>query len=247
MWTACPPQQLPPPPAPGEVQLWLLSLDEPAWPSAQLHALLDDDEAARAARFVFPQHRLRFAHGRGLLRTLLAHATGLAPEALRFAYGPQGKPRLAGTAAAARPALRFNLSHSGSMALLGLAQGADIGVDIELPRAVPELQAIARSNFAPAEYQALMALAPERRADAFLAGWTRKEAFIKALGGGLSIPLASFEVTLDAQQPARLLHVADAQMPPEHFTLWAGRGAHDAWVACVVREPHAAVRNFSLR
>lgn len=221
-----------------------MSLDEPPWPPAQLHAVLDPAERERAARFHFPQHRERFAHGRGLLRHLLAHATGSDPSALRFDNGPQGKPRLAHPFA--QPDLDFNLSHSGAWALLALSDGAAVGVDIEWPRPVPELHAIAARNFAPAEQAELAALPGALAADAFLAGWTRKEAFIKALGGGLSIPLDSFEVTLDPHSPARLLRVHDAAHPAHAFTLWAGRTPQGAWAAAVVRRSEAIVQTFSL-
>ena len=236
--------RLPAPPAAGEVQLWLMSLDEPAWPSVDLHAVLDEAERQRASRFHFEPHRQRFAHGRGLLRHLLAHATGAAPEALRFELGPQGKPRLIAPDRRAR--LDFNLSHSGALALLGLSDGAAIGVDVELPRPVPELQAIAERNFAPAEQRSLAALPLAEQLDAFLAVWTRKEAFIKALGGGLSIPLDSFEVSLAVHEPARLVQVADPAHPPCAFTLWSARNPQGAWSAAVVRQAGASVQPFSL-
>ncbi len=237
---------LPPPPGPGEVQLWLMSLDEPAWPSADLHALLDTQERERASRFHFELHRLRFAHGRGLLRRMLAHCTGVAPDALRFEYGAQGKPRLVGQRNGSVP-LAFNLSHSGPYALLGLSDGAEIGADIEVPRAVPELNDIAAQNFAPGEQRTLRALPVERHADAFLACWTRKEAFVKALGGGLSVPLDGFEVSLDPDAPAQLLRSADPAHPVADFTLWAGRTPNDCWAACAVRRPQATVRTLTLR
>lgn len=235
-WTTVHPGALPSAPAPGEAQLFLLSLDDPPWPSDTLHALLAADETARAARFHFAHHRQRFAHGCGLLRRLLAHATGIAPEALRFDFGAEGKPRLAATMA--RPTIDFNLSHSEGWALVGLSDGAPIGVDIELARPVPDWAALAAQHFAPAEQQALASLPAELREDAFLAGWTRKEAFVKALGGGLAVALASSEVTLDPVGPARLLSTKDAAHPAAAFSLWAGRPAlpgSASWAAAVVR------------
>jgi 4'-phosphopantetheinyl transferase len=112
---------------------------------------------------------------------------------------------------------------------------------------VPELQAIAARNFAPGEQRSLQALPVPRQADAFLACWTRKEAFVKALGGGLSVPLDGFEVSLDPDAPARLLHSADPAHPVADFTLWAGRTPAHGWAACAVRRARATVRTFSLR
>jgi 4'-phosphopantetheinyl transferase len=251
-WVERSPAALPAAPALDEVQLWLMSLDAPAWPSSLLHDVLDDAERARAARFHFELHRRRFAHGRGLLRHLLGHALGMAPEDLRFAVGAQGKPGLesgpvAETAGDGRCALDFNLSHSGALMLLGLSDGAAIGLDIEVPRAVPELRAIAERNFAAGEQRELLALPPEAQADAFLAGWTRKEAFVKALGGGLSVPLDGFEVSLGPNTPARLLRSADPAHPVGDFMLWAGHTPEGCPCAAVVRNPRASVRTFSLR
>lgn len=228
----------------GEVQLWLMPLDQPPWPSADLHAVLEPAERERAGRFHFPQHRERFAHGRGLLRHVLAHATGQDAAQLRFETGPQGKPRLAHPFARAN--LDFNLSHSGAWALLGLSDGAAVGVDIEWPRLVPEMHAIAASHFAQAERAELAALPDTLQADAFLAGWTRKEAFIKALGGGLSIALDSFEVTLDPRSPPSLLRVGDPAHPVQAFTPWAKRTPQGAWSAAIVRRAKAIVQTFSL-
>ncbi|MCL4699167.1 MAG: 4'-phosphopantetheinyl transferase superfamily protein [Burkholderiaceae bacterium] len=230
------PGALPVAPAPDEAQLFLLSLDDPPWPSDTLYALLDAHESARAARFHFAQHRLRFAHGRGVLRRLLAPAPGLAPAALRFELGAEGKPRLA--AAMARPTLDFNLSHCEGWALVGLSDGAAIGVDIELPRPVSDWAVLAAQHFAPAEQQALAALPADVREDAFLAGWTRKEAFVKALGGGLAVALDSFEVTLDPYGPARLASSSDPAHPAAAFSLWAGRPPWPmpgGWAAAAVR------------
>ena len=223
-----------------------MSLDAPPWPSKDLHDLLDAGERERAARFHFALHRLRFVHGRGLLRRMLGHGTGIAPAAIRFDHGAQGKPRLADQTSVQGGGLDFNLSHSGPLALLALSDGAQIGVDIELPREMPDLLAIARRNFAPAEFRAMTAWPEHSRADAFLACWTRKEAFVKALGSGLSMPLADFEVSLDPDGPAQLRHVADPAHPISDFTVWAGRVPGGGLAATIVRRPGASVSRFSL-
>lgn len=248
-WIPCDRAGLPAPPARGRLQLWLMNLDDPPWPSATLWEVLDASERERAARFHFERHRSRFAHGRGLLRHLLAHATGGDPAGLRLVAGPQGKPRLAGKThePPPTPLVDFNLSHSDAWALLGLSDGSAVGVDIEVPRPVPELREIAERNFAPSERAALLALPERRQAEAFLACWTRKEAFVKALGGGLSVALDSFEVSLRPDEPARLLRSADAAHPVEHFTLWAGTTPQQHHCAAVVRRAGTSVQTFSLR
>lgn len=127
---------------------------------------------------------------------------GVPPGRVAFAYGAQGKPRLAGDG------VRFNLSHAEDEAVLAVARDRELGIDIERIRPDVECDEIAQRFFSPAETAALMALPSSARPPAFFAGWTRKEAFIKAKGGGLGIPLADFEVSLDPAGPARLLRTS---------------------------------------
>lgn len=235
------------PPGAGEVHVYLASLDEPPLPGNELRSTLEASEIERAARFHFEVHRRRFIHGRGLLRQVLGRVLDVPPASLRFETGAAGKPRLASPFSNRPPHLDFNLSHSADLALVALSDGAAIGADIEAPRAVPELAAIARQNFAPSERACLESLPVELQADAFLACWTRKEAFVKALGGGLSIALDSFEVSLDPRAPAALLACADPDHPCKAFTLAALRTPPGAWSAIVVRRANALVRTFSLR
>lgn len=183
--------------APDEVRVIAAGLDPGA---ARLHALselLATDERARAERFVFELHRRRFSAARGLLREVLGALLGVAPASLRFQYGPHGKPRLAGSW------LSFNVSHSGERALVAIARERELGVDIEAVRGDVEHEAIARRFFAPGEQRALASLPEHARARAFFEVWTRKEAYVKLLGGGLAEGLQGFEVGLGA--PARLL------------------------------------------
>jgi 4'-phosphopantetheinyl transferase len=245
-WVPIDVSNLPAPPRVGEVHAFLISLDEPPWPSAALWAVLEPAERDRAAHFHFEVHRRRFAHGRGLLRHVLGRALGVSPCDIRFAVGEQGKPRLDLPQAPAAT-LDFNLSHSADLALLALSDGAAVGADIEAIRPVPELKAIARQHFAASELAALEALPEDQQVDAFLACWTRKEAFVKALGGGLSIALDSFEVSLGPSTPPSLLACADPAHPHDSFTLAASRAPQGAWSAVVVRRAGAYVRTFSLR
>lgn len=157
-----------------------------------LDGLLSDAERARAARFHSPDHGRHFTAAHGRLRQLLAGVLGLAPQSLQFEVGAHGKPELAGPAAAT--GLRFNLSHSAGMGLVGWAWGRDIGVDIEAWRPMRDQPAVVRRYFSSVEIEAWKALPGERREQAFFEIWTRKEAYIKALGLGLSLPLDSFDV-----------------------------------------------------
>jgi 4'-phosphopantetheinyl transferase len=189
--------------AEGEVHVLLAALD--TLPAGALTARLSPEERARAERFHFARDRQRFVGARGLLRGLLGRYLGIEPAALQFAYGPRGKPSLMAEGGPGR--LRFNVSHSGGLALLAFAWGRELGVDIEWERPVPEAESIARSHFSPHERAALSRLAPAERSRAFFRCWTRKEAFIKATGDGLSLPLDVFDVTLAPGEPARLLRV----------------------------------------
>ena len=173
-------------PAPAPFELWLVDLREAPAP-ARLETL-SEAERARAGRFVFERDRRRFVAAHCALRQLLSARTGLAPEALRFADGPHGKPALAGRAACA-----FNLSHSQDVALVAIADGGDIGVDVEVLRPFDDAAALAAQHFTVAERAALAACAGHVSDRAFLLGWTRKEACLKAIGTGLSIAAAAVD------------------------------------------------------
>ncbi len=188
------------------VHLWRLPLEPAPATQVSLAALLTPDERERAAAFHFERDRRRFAAARGALRRVLGDYLGIAPETIRFVYGPQGKPALAGEE------LQFNLTHSGEWALLAVSDAPTVGVDLEQVRSVRDLRGVARRFFAPGEVARLLALPADEQPAAFFQCWTRKEAFIKALGSGLSHPLDRFEVAFGPDVPARLVHIAgDAQ------------------------------------
>ena len=177
--------------AADEIHLWLADLDRPPQPLAELAATLAADERERAARFRFPEHRDHFIVGRGLLRELLGAYLNCPAAALDFEQGARGKPALAGTDA--ETGLHFNLSHSGDRVLYAVAR-REVGVDLEcLDRNVNHV-AILERVCAPSEWVAFQALPAERIQPAFFACWTRKEAIAKALGGGLTSGLRTFEV-----------------------------------------------------
>lgn len=181
---------------------------------AGLSALLAPDERARAGRFYFARHRRQFIVARGGLRRTLGEQLGVAPERLVFAYGPQGKPELAWPA---RSGMAFNLSHAGERALLAWTRAGEIGVDIECLR--PVTPGLAERFFAPEEAAALAALPAAEQTAAFFRCWTRKEAYLKALGSGLARPLDGFVVSLAPGQPAELLAVRGDPEEARHWRL----------------------------
>ena len=203
---------------PDDVHVWSVDLDLPAPEVFRIRRLLSPDECQRAARFCFERDRRRFVVARGVLRTLLGRYAGVAPERLRFAYGPYGKPILAGFWDE-RP--RFNLSHSGGLAAIAIAAGADVGVDVECLRPLPDLERMAERYFSRGENAALRTLAPPDRLEAFFRCWTRKEAYLKALGDGLARPLDAFDVSLLPGDEARLLHVRGDTGEPSRWWLRA--------------------------
>jgi 4'-phosphopantetheinyl transferase len=186
----------------NDVHVVLLRLDQ-ALPGER--DLIDGAERARADRFLFDRHRRRFITSHAWVRIVLGRCLDRAPESLRFLVGPYGKPRLADAALD----LRFNLSHAGERALLAVTRGQEVGVDIEQERAIAHAD-LARRFFAPSECQALEAMDASEQIPAFFRCWTRKEAFIKAIGHGLACPLSGFEVSLADDESPQLLRSCTA-------------------------------------
>jgi 4'-phosphopantetheinyl transferase len=182
-------------------------LDASAEACAALWQLLSRDEQERAGKFRYAEHRAHYIVARASLRQLLAERLGTAPWAVEFVETKYGKPRLAPVHGSAD--LEFNLSHSGILALYAFTRGRAVGVDVELIREVPDADDLAERFFSVKETAMLRAFPLERRSLAFLACWTRKEAFIKALGLGLSCPLDAFDVTIDPDAPARITRIEE--------------------------------------
>jgi 4'-phosphopantetheinyl transferase len=178
----------------GELHIWRASLECAPAVLLDLETTLCATETARAARFHFPRDRNYFVAGRGILRGLLGAYLGKSPEGLRFVYGPQDKPDLE-TQDPSFP-VNFNLSHSHGLAVYAFALDLALGIDVELIR--PEFTGddIAERYFSPRELAELRALPQDQRAEGFFNCWTRKEAYVKARGEGLQIPLRDFDVSL---------------------------------------------------
>jgi 4'-phosphopantetheinyl transferase len=192
----------------GEVHVWRATLARAPQELERLAAVLDDEERSRAGRFRFPVHRDRFVAGRGIQRLLLGRYLGQPPAALRYRHAEHGKPALDGPAGDG--GLRFNVSNADDGLLVAVARGRELGVDLERLRPMPDGLDIARRFFSEPENEAFAAIPEEQRDLAFFTCWTRKEAFIKAVGEGLSMPLACFDVTLAPGEPARLLATRDS-------------------------------------
>jgi 4'-phosphopantetheinyl transferase len=176
----------------GSVDVWRLFLDEPSGADS-VGSVLSFDEMARASRFHFDKDRTHFVRCRSALRGLLAGYLGTSAAEIRFEYLPSGKPQLAPEQ---NPrGLHFNVSHSGNMALIAVGSKLRLGVDIEKIREDVDTAALAERFFSPRECAGLRALPAHLRVTGFFACWTRKEAFLKATGTGLSFPLADFSVS----------------------------------------------------
>lgn len=193
--------------------MWRILLEQPTELHDSYLRTLDQDERARAERFHFDKHRRHFVVGRGFLRTLLARYLDTTPEAVRFTYGPYGKPALE-----RESSLRFNASHSGDWAVYGFVQDHEIGVDVEYVKPDFATEGIAERFFSAGEVEALNGVAEAEKPAAFFRCWTRKEAYIKAIGSGLSHPLDTFDVTLAPGEPAALLRV---EREPEAIARWS--------------------------
>ncbi|MFC1896297.1 4'-phosphopantetheinyl transferase family protein [Thermodesulfobacteriota bacterium] len=188
------------------VHVWCVSLDLPSSTASALYQTLSADELLRAKRFYFSEDRVRFVMCRGTLRSIIATYLGVDPEHLSFEYNEHGKPALAG--AAAKSLIDFSVSHSRRLCLVAVAHNRRIGVDLEHLRPLHEMMQIAESFFSRREYSALRCLPCSLREEAFFKCWTRKEAFIKAKGDGLALPLDQFDVSLKSGGHIALLRTS---------------------------------------
>ena len=206
-----------------DLHVWFIPLVSPPLLVGELEATLSADERARADRLHFEQHRREYVLCRAVLRALLARYLGMSADQIRFAYGAHGKPALAPPFDRSR--IHFNVSHSHGLAVYGVAPERAIGVDIERLRPIEDLEAIATLFFAEAERESLARLTGEARVRGLFNCWTRKEAYLKAIGSGLALPLDRFATSLTpGDRPAILTIGGDmsaarawrlAQLEPE--------------------------------
>jgi len=188
-----------------EVDLWRVGLNLEKAQLQRLTSTLSPDEQERAARFYFPKDREQFIAARGTLRGILSRYLKMAPTDLRFCYGPQGKPGLIPEQGG--NCLQFNLSQSQGLALIAVARDRRIGVDLEAIDPGYSWQDITWQFFTPKEQAMLRRLPAPKQGPAFFQLWTRKEALLKAIGTGLSIPLNQVEVALETGSSTRSIRL----------------------------------------
>jgi len=220
----------------GEIHVWHAALDREKKVIGQLEATLSLEEKARADRFHFVNDRNRFVVARGLLRELLGGYLHQAPASLEFSYGQHGKPSLSGENASS--GLNFNLSHSSGHVVYAIARERNLGIDVEHVRPESAGEDIAQRYFSAREVSDLRTLPPEARVEGFFHCWTRKEAYLKATGMGLQIPLDRFSVSVLPEKPAEFLGGVES-----HWHMAAYHPA-EGYVAAVVYDGAPSSINY---
>lgn len=219
-------------PRESEVHVWLATLDPLPEPLHLLRQSLSPEELARAEGFRFDRDRDAYVAGRAIVRRLLSRYLGCPAEKVSFARGVYGKPALVSPDGGM---LRFNLSHSDGLALFAVAFGREVGIDIEKVRAAAATSGLAERFFSSDEIAALRLLRGAEREAAFFACWTRKEAYVKARGEGLSLPLRSFSVTVDPDREPALTRCGGEE---SELNRWMFRDVRPGpeWAATLVAE-----------
>jgi 4'-phosphopantetheinyl transferase len=229
----------------GEAHLWAVSLDLDDDPLRVLDGVLSPDERERAGRFVVPLLGRRFVAARGALRTILSRYVGVEPGAIRFSYGPHGKPSLA--APTGRDDVRFNMSHARDRAFVAVTKGREIGVDIESIGMRRFDEEVARRFFSPSDGRALCSAPGAARERLFASFWARREACVKASGFGLLFPLASFDVSEEAGEPRAIVSGGDVTHAPRSWTLVDVETVPGFAAACAVEGAVLNVIRMELR
>jgi 4'-phosphopantetheinyl transferase len=222
--------------------VWRIPLNGDDGRTLEYSTVLSPDEVDRADRFHFDVHRARYVNCRGSLRHILGRYLHRAPAQIRFRYEVNGKPELVDEQNEQQ--LRFNVSHCSDLALLAVTCKRAVGVDVELLRDQPDCLELAKRYFSQREYEDLLTLNGEARQRAFFACWTRKEAFVKACGAGLSYPLSEFSVSVLPDRPARI----EEARPGSHAALnWSlvSLEPEEKYVGAVVFEgPSCTVKRW---
>ncbi len=200
-----------------DVHLWAANLKKSAEQISSLEQILSQDEQARAQQFKFEAGRNRFIAGRGLLRKILSSYVPMGSAQWRFTYSQRGKPAL--ECKSGQGHLHFNVAHSQDLILIAVTQACAVGVDVEWMHPISDAEEIAARFFSRREAAKLMALANERRIPAFFNLWTRKEAWLKATGDGLSEMLREVEVSFLPEEPASVLAISENIEAAHRWTL----------------------------
>jgi 4'-phosphopantetheinyl transferase len=178
--------------------------------------LLSPDEKIRAERYHFDKDRDAYIIRRGILRDLLGRYSGQAPSAVSFVVGPKGKPELGDEK---NNPITFNVTFSAGLALFAFSSGLPIGIDLERIRPVIDMDAIVESFFSKRERKTFFSLPEEKRREAFFKGWTRKEAFVKAIGIGIYSGFGNFSVSMKPDEPAALLDLDEGETEWRQWSL----------------------------
>jgi 4'-phosphopantetheinyl transferase len=218
---------------PDSVHVWSGSQDQHPDAISGFYQILSPDEQEKASRFKYEIHRLHFIAAHGMLRRLLGNYLRVSPGQVRFLKSKYDKPFLSEEFEASR--LKFNMSHSGGRVMLAFAIGRELGIDVEQIRPDFGTQEIAERFFSRSETEKLRSLPVSVQAEAFFNCWTRKEAFIKAIGEGLSCPLDRFDVTLAPGEPAMLLATRVEGQPASRWSMQS-LDAPDGYKAAIVVE-----------
>lgn len=206
------------------VHIWSINLNQPKNIVIKLREYLSFEECSKADKFYFEPDRNHFTVARAMLRAILGRYLEIHPKEIQFRYQKHGKPELDDSLLKCDfykvKDLRFNLSHSGGLALCAVTYQREIGVDVEyLGRVVKDLEKIAERFFSPSESARFHLVPQSEKPLAFFRCWTRKEAYIKAIGQGLSFPLDKFDVTFTKDLPPQLLRVIDHPQESSRWTL----------------------------
>jgi 4'-phosphopantetheinyl transferase len=236
-----PPQEL----QPKQVHLWVIPLDCDPDKVQVYYRYLSGDERKRADRFHFDRHRRRFTVSHHALREILGRYLDTSPEAIQFNHTAHGKPWLSGPFEDA--GIHFNLSHSHELALAAFTLEGEVGVDLEYIKIFGDMDGIAGRFFSAVEQAAYLALPKEHKPLGFFNCWTRKEAFIKAIGEGLSHPLHQFDVTLVPGEPAAFLRIGEDPEEAAHWTLEPLQPGEDYIGSLALRARGVEISSFQFR
>jgi len=227
---------------PLEIQIWRIQLLQPSANISRLEKILTPEETRQAAQFYFAHDQRRFVVRRAVLRQLLAANLDLRPKEIQIEAAYFQKPKIADRQNPNR--LRFNTSHSGDCALIALTQNREVGVDVEQHRHLPDADELAKNFFSAHEINELNGLSGAARSEGFFNCWTRKEAYVKAIGLGLAHPLKLFSVALAPGEPAALLAVANDSTAMGKWSLIAFDVAAGFSAALVLENRQATVNFF---
>lgn len=223
------------------LDLWRIALNDPA-PLPHLYGYLSHEEQERAARFYFERDRHRYIMGRGMVRTILADYLHSVPSQVPLVYGAFGKPALDPNAYPTP--LYFNLSHSDGMGVLGVTRAGELGVDIEHHRDLSDMAEIARLVFSPWEFARWVALPASQQVSAFYRGWTCKEAYMKAVGMGFSLPSNSFNVAFLPDEATRLITATPLSETHWHLASFALEPTVTGAYALALKDPSLQIEVY---